>query len=47
MLTGNEYIFDNIDEALKYVLEMERLIFNRDGRYVTEYGNGAHMECLM
>ena len=24
MVTGNEYIFDNIDEALKYVLETEQ-----------------------
>lgn len=24
MVTGNEYIFDNIDEALTYILETER-----------------------
>lgn len=24
MVTGNEYIFENVDEALKYVLELER-----------------------
>lgn len=24
MVTGNEYIFDNIDQALEYVLEMEQ-----------------------
>ena len=24
MVTGNEYIFENIDEALKYVMDLER-----------------------
>lgn len=24
MVTGNEYIFDNIDETLKYVLDTEQ-----------------------
>lgn len=24
MVTGNEYIFENIDEALKYVLDLEK-----------------------
>ena len=24
MLTGNEYIFENVDEALKYVQELEQ-----------------------
>lgn len=30
MVTGNEYIFDNIDEALKYVLETEQRALSQD-----------------
>ncbi len=30
MVTGNEYIFDNIDEALKYVLETEQRALAQD-----------------
>ena len=30
MLTGNEYIFDNIDEALRYVLETEQRALSQD-----------------
>ena len=32
MVTGNEYIFDNIDDALKYVLEMEQRQFKADDK---------------
>lgn len=30
MVTGNEYIFDNIDEALKYILETEQRALAQD-----------------
>lgn len=30
MVTGNEYIFDNIDEALKYALETEQRALVQD-----------------
>lgn len=30
MVTGNEYIFDNIDEALNYVLETEQRALAQD-----------------
>lgn len=30
MVTGNEYIFDNIDEALKYFLETEQQALAQD-----------------
>ena len=30
MVTGNEYVFDNIDEALKYVLETEQRALSQD-----------------
>lgn len=30
MVTGNEYIFGNIDEALKYVLDTERNALAKD-----------------
>lgn len=35
MVTGNEYIFDNIDEALEYVLETERSALEKDLRRQT------------
>lgn len=28
MVTGNEYIFDNIDEAMNYVLDTEKQAFS-------------------
>lgn len=30
MVTGNEYIFENIDEALKYVLDLEQKTLSSD-----------------
>ena len=30
MVTGNEYIFDNIDEALKYILKTEQRALSQD-----------------
>lgn len=35
MVTGNEYIFDNIDEALKYVLETEQRQLAEDAKRQT------------
>ena len=35
MLTGSEYIFDNIDEALKYVLETEQRQLTQDAKRKT------------
>ena len=44
MVTGTEYIFDNIDEALKY------WAFERDDSHVTEFEKGyvmrVYRECL-
>ncbi len=44
MVTGNEYIFDNIDEALK------NWAYERGDRHMTEYEKGYVMrkyrECL-
>ena len=30
MVTGNEYIFDNIDEAMSYVLDCEKMALRND-----------------
>ena len=35
MVTGNEYIFDNIDEALNYVLETEQRVLKQDAHRQT------------
>ncbi len=35
MVTGSEYIFDNIDEALKYVLETEQRQLTQDAKRKT------------
>ena len=35
MVTGSEYIFDNIDEALKYVLETEQRQLIQDAKRKT------------
>ena len=35
MVTGNEYIFDNIDEVLKYVLETEHRQLTQDAKRKT------------
>ena len=32
MVTGNEYIFDNIDEALNYVLDTEQRAMTQDAQ---------------
>lgn len=41
MVTGNEYIFDNIDQALDYVLDTERrALAADDDTHVPDFDKG-------